>query len=269
VTGAALRAIGLATATAVLLSASPVLAKPSDARALELAKKGNKLYSEGDFEGARDAFEEGYKIEPDPLFLYGVGQALNQLGDCRGAIRKYKKVEESPTASNEMRELAQAAIYACADKLASDDGGDAEEPEDEPEDEPAEDDPSVGLDEPVEDPVVEDAPPKGNRWYLDPIGDSLVAVGLVGTGAGVGLLVAAQVEQGKDAASYEEFDDRQRKVRTFRIAGGVTAGIGGALLIGGIVRWILVGTRRPPSSTARVGVLYDGAMSGLSLSGRF
>lgn len=261
------------TALALAFASTPAEAKPKDPKALEHAVEGNKKFTEGDFEGAREAFEKGYKIEPDPVFLYGMGQALNQLGDCKGAIRKYKKVEESPVADAELRQLSQAAIYACADKLASEDG-DPPPPVDDPVDDPIEDDPIEDdpVGDPIDDPVTDDNRSKGKKWYLDPLGDSLVAVGLAGTGAGVGLLVAAQLEQDKEAASYEEFDERQRKVRNFRIGGGVAAGVGGALLIGGIVRWVLVGTRQPKDSAAaaaRVNVIYDGRTAGLGLSGRF
>lgn len=262
----------LATGLALLLAAPLAMAKPTDPKAIEQGKRGNQLYAEGDFEGAKEAFEAGYEIEADAFFLYGIGQALNQLGDCKGAIRKYKQVKESPSVTVEMRQLAEQAMIACAEKVA------VEDPADEPADEPDEDPVGDPVDEPLTDPEpvgdpVEN-PGKDRKWYLDPLGDTLVAFGVAGTGAGIGLLVAAQVQQNKveDAPSYDEFDANTKKVRTLRIAGGATLGVGGLLLIGGAIRWAVLGLRpkrAAAKSSAHLGVIYDRSTAGLSLSGRF
>jgi tetratricopeptide (TPR) repeat protein len=249
------------------------LAKPSDPKAIELGKRGNEQFKAGDYEGAKDTFEAAYAIEPDPAFLFGMGQALNQMGDCRGAIRKYNQVKDSPSAAQELRQLAEQGMLACAEKVANEEP-DPSEPADEPTDETTDDEPVADVDdEPTELPPDTGPPPR--KWYKDPLGDTLVAVGLAGTGAGVGLLVAAQLQQSKSSETYADFDERLDKIRTLRIAGGATLGVGGALLIGGVVRWMVLGLRPKASATAglhrapRMGLHYDGVNAGLSLSGRF
>jgi tetratricopeptide (TPR) repeat protein len=262
------RIAALAAVVSLALASPVALAKPSDPKAIELGKRGNEQFKSGDFEAAKDSFEAAYEIEPDPAFVFGVGQALNQMGDCRGAIRKYNQVKDSADAAPELRQLAEQAMLACAEKVANEEP-DPAEPSGDPEGDTTED--GAPVDDLGEDPteLPPDTGPKPRKWYKDPLGDSLVAVGLAGTGAGIGLLVAAQLEQNKDSSTYADFDERLDKIKTFRIAGGVTLGIGGALLIGGVIRWVVLGLRPKNGSTARVGVHYDGRATGLSLSGRF
>ncbi len=263
------RAAVLVTALALAFASTPAEAKPKDPKALELAVEGNKRFTEGDFEGAREAFEKGYKIEPDPVFLYGMGQALNQLGDCKGAIRKYKKVEESPVADPELRQLAQAAIYACADKLASDESDPPPPIEDPVQDDPIEEDPVE--EDPVGTPIDDTStPPDDYRrpWVTDVAGWVLTGVGVGGAAAGGALLGIAQVEDGKEAASYEEFDERQRKVRNYRIGGGVALGVGAGLIIGGAVHFVVYSQKKVKPKAAFT-PYFDGRSAGLGISGRF
>lgn len=258
----------VALALALAAPAGVVSAKPSDPKAIELGKKGNEQFKDGDYESAKSSFEAAYEIEPDPAFVFGIGQALNQMGDCRGAIRKYDEVKDSPDAASELRALAEQAMLACAEKVAN------EEPvttpaEGDSSDDTAEEDTTEGELDTEATALPEDTGPPPRKWYKDPLGDTLVAVGIAGTAAGIGLLAAAQLEQNKDSPTYSEFDERLDKVRTLRIAGGVTLGVGGALLIGGVIRWVVLGVRPKSATAARVGVHYDGASTGLSLSGRF
>ena len=110
-------------------------------------------------------------------------------------------------------------------------------------------------------------PPDVKPWYKDPLGGVLVGLGGVAVGAGVGLVVGASVEKGKNAANYEEFVERNSRVKKMQIAGAITAGVGGALLIGGVVRWSILGARQNARMRSSAMVLQGGG--GVVFSGRF
>ena len=104
------------------------------------------------------------------------------------------------------------------------------------------------------------------EWYLDPAGDSLVAVGFVLGSTGGGLLIGAQVLSGRENAELVDHAARLDRVRNMRIVGGVVLGVGGALLIAGAVRWGLIART---AKRTQVAALLGGGVTGLSLSGRF
>jgi tetratricopeptide (TPR) repeat protein len=251
-----------------LALAVPAWALPKNPEAAKLLEDGQVKYKAEKFDAAIEDFKKGYDIEPDPAFLIAWAQAERQRGRCGAAVRLYQKflATDPPEVA---QEFARDGIVRCADQLAADQplppGADELTPIDEP-DEPLHT--LDGEDDDQPDEPTERKPKNGNRWYRDPLGTSLVAIGVAGSGVGAGLLVAAQLESSKEVIDYGEFDAQQRRIRNLRITGGVVLGVGAGLLIGGIVRWAIVGTRKSDTA-ASVGLILDRDQAGLTLSGRF
>jgi|GEM_PF-636699 len=256
-------ALGLALAVGVGFVPTAAQAEPTDPDAKAKFASGISKFENKDFEGAIADFEEGYAIESDPLFLFAWAQAEFNQGNCREAVKLYRKfiAEDVPRSA---KDQAKEAIVVCAERMA--DEPEDPDPIDDPIDDPVDDDP---FDDSVDDGIDDPPPPtEGKRkWYLDPVGDALAATGVVAAGVGVGLIVGAEVLDGKpQAPSYAEHVERVERVQTLRIAGAVTAGIGGALIIGGAIRWALVARE---SKAPSVGLMWGGGLTGLQLQGRF
>jgi hypothetical protein len=88
---------------------------------------------------------------------------------------------------------------------------------------------------------------------------------LLGVGAGLGLLggglvIAGAVDRRRASDELDErsFDDRIDRARAFEIAGGIAAGVGAALLVGAVVRYVIVAKKgsRATARLARGGVLF-------------
>jgi tetratricopeptide (TPR) repeat protein len=218
-------------AIAVALGPSLASAVPKDEEAKRLLEKGNEHFGAGEYEQAAKHYEAGYTLEADPVFLYAMGQAKLKLGDCASAVKLYKQFLDTKP-PEQAAEAARDAIVFCADSLAE---------------EPAETDPIAEplAEPPPPEPVADEPKPKKDRpaWARDGLGWSLVAVGIAGLGAGIGVIAAAEAENAKEPANYGEFDEQIGRVRNLRIAGGVVLGIGAALVIGGAVRLAIVSKR--------------------------
>jgi tetratricopeptide (TPR) repeat protein len=246
-------------------------ALPKDAEAMRLLDEGQVKYKAEQFGEAIEDFKRGYEIEPDPAFLIAWAQAERQRGRCTSAVRLYKRflATDPPEVA---QEFARDGLVRCAEQLA-------ENPD--PEDDEADDDEDESLvaepEAPDEDEAEAVPAPTRDRehWIRDGLGTSLFAVGVVGTGVGTGLLVASALRQRQlDAdiddmtVNYGEFDERRRGIRNLRIAGGAVVGVGAALLVGGIVRWAVVGSRKKASAPS-VGFMLHRDHAGLTISGRF
>lgn len=58
--------------------------------ALELIRTGNDAFEEGDFETAYESYEAAHAVLPEPTIRYRMGQAAQELGQIRDAIRHYE-----------------------------------------------------------------------------------------------------------------------------------------------------------------------------------
>ncbi len=60
-------------------------------RARACFQSGLTLYERGDYDGAGDRFEEGYRIQPLPVFLYNIAQAARKAGRLERANEYYAR----------------------------------------------------------------------------------------------------------------------------------------------------------------------------------
>lgn len=200
----------------------------------------------GRYEQALAVLDDAERERPLPVFVYVRATVEERRGDCQRAIALYRRFLEHdvPPADAEDARQGQARCREALGLPPEDTAAAPTTPGDE-----AGDGAGVDRDQPEAD-ADRDAgdevePPAPRRWYADPLGGTLMAGGVVGVGVGVGLYAQSRADaRAADAAAdLQTFDDRaQRAVRLDR-AGIATMAVGGALIVAGVVRYALVGTR--------------------------
>ena len=232
---------------AQILATLMLLAPPS-------VEKADAAWSAARYPEAAELYAQAYAETGDIAYLYARAQAEQASGDCVAASATYEAfiaTEPLPEAVD----AAESALAECRAQLPEPEPEPKPEPEPEPEPEPA----SVAAPN-----ATAHRPPRGIRpWYRDPAGAVLVAVGGAGLGAGVALTILARTQQAEaeratDVVRYGERNDRAVALSRASIPVLV---VGGALAIGGAVRYGLL-ARRQRAATARVRI-------GPSLSIRF
>lgn len=191
-----------------------------------------------DFAAAAAAVEAAYIIEPNPILLYPWAQAERSRGNCAAAVELYQRFldSEPPEAA---ATPARENMQRCQEQLEAEAAAQPEEETDVVE-EVIEEEPEP---EPEPPPVTpKDDEPKAKAWYADPVGGVLVGVGVVGVGVGAGLMGAGASKAGKaaDVDSHSAYLDARDQATGLRNGGAIALSIGGALIVGGVVRYVLV-----------------------------
>jgi hypothetical protein len=224
---------------------------PKSKAARKLIIEGQQAAEGGDYATAVDMYRSSFELEANAVTLWGWAQATRQATGCSDAVPLYQRFTKMVDEGSPAYDVAREAIVECATEMAEEEDAPAVEPI--PEDGTLE-----PIDEPIDsegDPPSDDPPPdrKQRPWHRDPLGGVLVGVGLGTIAAGAGVLIAAQVQNSQQAPTYGMFAEQSDQIETMRIAGGVVLGIGAALLIGGVVRWAVVGSKQKRRSALRFG----------------
>jgi hypothetical protein len=114
-----IRPLGFAIALASLLGALPASAEApkkkaapaqneTDSEARRLYKEGDKLYAEGDYEGAVRAFEKSYELSQQPALQYNLANAYERLGRYDDGVKALQAYE--PHAAGDEREVVRRRI---------------------------------------------------------------------------------------------------------------------------------------------------------------
>lgn len=202
------------------------------------AERAGRLFVDGNFAEAAVAFEEAYRLHGDPALLFGRAQAQRRSGDCQGAIDTFEQFIETGPPDADIQE-AKGVIEACEEILGEDAATDA-----------------AGADPvpPPKLPPEETPPPKPKR---DPLGGALLGSGLGLVGLGT-VLYAVGFGRASDRDPGEEhettYERRETQSRRLAVSGITLLAVGGALTVGGIVRYVIVKQRRRDGEgqTARV-----------------
>ena len=229
----------------------------TDERARSRYEAGLEKFDAEDYRGALEDLDASIARERTTLALYAKAQTLNKLDRCGEAVPLYNEVLGSVPDESSAASAVKDALVVCAEKLAL---VTSEEPEPEPEPE-SESDPE---------PEPEEPPPR-RAWYKDIPAPILLGVGVVGVGVGGAFLGAAARLDPENAADYGAFEVEREDQRDLRIRGGIILGIGGALVIGGAIRYALVARKidAENASTARVMPTFGRRWGGVSVQGRF
>jgi tetratricopeptide (TPR) repeat protein len=216
-----------------------MLAAPQDGAA-EFVARGQAHYDAGDFADAAAEFAEAYSRDPRPDYLYRWAQAERRAGNCPAAAQLYRRYLENDLPPENV-DAAEKNLARC---------GYAETPP-----------PPTPLDESDAGatfvPPASDVEPPPRPWWTDPLGASLVAVGGVGVVVGVGLGIgsARETRLAREATVEEDYIRHADRGESMRVAAIVTAAVGTALLVGGVVRWAVLARTRPGRERAAAFVL--------------
>ncbi len=236
-------------AAAIALASSPASAAPprkvlhNDA-AREHFAAAKEAFERDDYAAAIPELKAAYAIEPNPMLLYSWAQAERLNGNCKRAIELYGRFIDTEPAE-ESKQLAEVNILECEAEL-----GDGPPPPPPPANADDMTDPADPPDAVAEDPVPEDegeetAPPPPKSWKRDWVGWTLTGLGLatVGTGGVVFALGRRQAVEAPDAAMESAYLAEKDASRRKQRAGGIVAAVGGGVLVIGIIRLVVVGTR--------------------------
>lgn len=241
----------------------------SDPDAERLFEEAQAAFETGDFETASDKLERAYLIEPKAALLYPWAQAERNRGRCSVALDLYRRflATEPP---EKFVVATQENIERCEAELAE---AEASTESSEDEDESDGEDAVPVEEEPAETPATPAEPTRkdrsNRRWYVDPTGDVLASIGIAGVAIGGGLVGAAMADA-KSAPSQSTNDAyvARRERAIHRRDGGLAAlSVGSALLLGGVIRWIVVAKRDKSDRSAALFFPRGGV--GLVVSGRF
>jgi tetratricopeptide (TPR) repeat protein len=203
--------------------------KISPAAAVEL-ERGEKKFRDKDYAAAIAAFDAGYALDPQPIFLYDKAQAQRLSGDCRGAIESYKAFLATNPPANEASR-ARKNIENCEALLPppplepiTDDEPAAAPPVAQPDRSPA----------PLQSVITEE-----KAWWHDRVGLTLVTTGVVALGVGAGFAIAARQAAADTALArdVDEWSDHRATWHRDRIIAGVAAGAGAALVTLAVIRF--------------------------------
>jgi len=226
------------TVIAVLLVASPALAAPKTAKARAAFDAGLAAYKTNDYAGAAEAFGTSYGIEADLETLFAWAQAERQAEHCDQAIVLYEKLlkEKLPEANLKVvnEKLGECRQIVAANKPPP--------PEPTPDPQPAPQPEPPQVQPRPEPPPQPQPPPEGHpsRWK-DPIGLGLVTAGAIGLGVGGYFLASAKTASAdsKSATNYFDALELKNRAESRGKIGVVSTIAGGALLVGGIVRFVM------------------------------
>lgn len=236
-------------------------------------REAQQAFQSQDFDAAAAAVEAAYIIEPEPMLLFPWAQAERSRGNCEAAVELYSRFldsdaeapEEMTTLAVENRDLCQAELDAAAEE---------EVIVDDEEDESSVVDEVLAEEEEPEtppQPVGQDDQPKAKAWYQDPVGGVLVGVGVAGVGTGIGLLAVAssRAKGASELDAHSEYLDARDGATSLRNGGAIALSIGGALVIGGVVRYLLVAKKSGQASAWRMTPELGRRWAGVSIGRRF
>lgn len=203
----------------------------------DAARRAEAAFDAGDYDTAAEAAAEAYVVEGDPIYLYVRAQAERFGGHCEPAIEHYRQFIEA-VPKGEAADAARDNITECEAVLAK------AEPAPEPAAplEPAEPLP------PLEHAPEADAPDtneRGAHWARDPVGGALAGAGVVALAIGGGLYGRAKADERSAMRATDVITYGERIDRAFTLSrAGVSVMIfGGALVVGGVVRWAVIAAR--------------------------
>ncbi|MEM9453180.1 MAG: hypothetical protein AAGF11_03315 [Myxococcota bacterium] len=229
---------------ALLALAAPQKGEPKG----EAARQAEAAFEAGDYKTAISAARQAYIDEGDPVYLYVQAQAERFGGRCDEAIVHYREfvqaVPQGPAAN-----AARDNITECEQALAKAETASASEPDPvaplgplEPDASSAED-PSTKASSESE---SESGPSDRDRsWIRDPWGGALVGVGVVALAVGGGFYGQARrdAREARAADNVVTYGEQIDRAIVLSRAGIPVMAAGGALVVAGVVRWIVVARR--------------------------
>lgn len=242
----------ISTAIVVAASSTAFADKKLSPPALAELERGEQHFRDKDYAAAIEAFDRGYAIDPQPIFLYDKAQAQRLSGDCAAAIETYQDFIASEPPANEVTR-AKKNLDTCKTTLAKAAAAKPAPPKPPPPPKPAPvdeaDDDAASSDEgettidrpapaPVAKPLAVTAT-ETRAWYHDHLGVGLMTTGAIALGISAGFAVAAKNAADQTALATNQGDWSVAKLawQQDRLAAGVALGAGAALVTLAIIRF--------------------------------
>lgn len=245
---------------AALLASVPAFAAPKGKAAKAAFDRGVAAYTKGDFAAASEALGQSYKLEADLETLFAWAQSERQQNKCESAIELYNKLLDLDMPA-ENKDAVRTKLEECKAIVAAKTGV---------LDKPL--DPPKPVEEPVAQPPPVDEPPPppsgGSPWWKDPIGDALTIGGVVAIGVGGYFLYSAKQAEDKSFENDAVFEENQDKAKSHGRIGVIATLTGGALVVGGIVRYMTRSSGKSEERTTVTGWV-TGDSGGIAAFGRF
>jgi hypothetical protein len=223
----------------LLIRSAPAFAerKISERARVELVR-GEENFRQRDYAAAITAFDAGYAIDPQPIFLYDKAQAQRLAGDCKSAIDTYRAFLATQPPHNEATR-AQKNIDNCEATLPP-------PPRVDPPPVPAVVDAEPAPFETVVEPVQSEVPPQSvhrtrDAWWSDGIGITLVTTGVIGLGLGTGFAVAARAaaDETELTTNIDNWSATNRRWERDKLIATIAVGSGAVLVATGLLRLTL------------------------------
>ena len=209
----------------------------------DLSAQAIDRFKAKDYDAAARLFDEAYKLDPNPNYLFNIGRVYEEKGDIRSAVDYYQRFVKEPGVELESRELALQRLRVLKAILQETDAAEAKpEPETKP--------------EPVQQPPPEDPRPR----KLQLAGYGLLAVGGVATVVG-GILGGVTLAKQNELAGIHDYDSRvdlAARGKSLALGTDVLIFTGGALLLTGVILVAVGAAKRKGKSVAARRVLPAG-----------
>ncbi|MBA3503098.1 MAG: hypothetical protein M4D80_29185 [Myxococcota bacterium] len=241
-----------ALAIAALLATTPAIAAPKGKAAKAAFDRGVTAYTKGDFAGASEALGQSYKLEPDIETLFAWAQSERQQNKCDSAIELYNKLLDTDMPA-ENKDAVRTKLEECTAIIAAE----------------RKPDPAPVREEPMREEPREEPPSSEGKtpWWKDPIGDALTIGGVVAVGVGGYFLYSGKKAEDKSFENDAQFEENQDKAESHGRIGVILTLTGGALIVGGVVRYMTRDSGGKESTTVTGWVTGDSG--GLAAFGRF
>ena len=228
----------------LLWSAAAHAADDAAGRAGVLNEQAMTAYDLGNYERSAELLKQAYEIYPDADLLYNLGRAYRSLKQYDKAIETYRaylrRKPQSPYKNPVQRMIKEMEELQKAQQQSNEKPPTTMVPTPAPATQPASVPPTLH--------------PQEDLWYEDYLAWGLAGAGAIGLGLGVGMhLWANGREADLDTAPETDKQGIRDQVNSRRTIGTVSLVVGGAVFIGGVVKFVLTGTSSPePQKTAVV-----------------
>ncbi len=212
--------------------------------AAEHGKRAEVAYNLQDWATAIREYKSAFRVEQKPEYLWGLAQAQRLSGAYAAAISSFKAYRRTDVTTNQAT-AAELQITKCEAEILKKqaEAASAARTSEPPSTAPATPQPEhLALQtDSLSTHKVEDSGPR-QPFYKDALGDALFLTGVVSASVGAYLLLKGNSDM-KDAGTsvYSDFDSKTDSASKEQIAGAVTLGGAGIVLVASAIRYLTLG----------------------------